>query len=374
MHEWLAKNETILQLVAVAIGTFTAALGLNALASNAASIAMGGTSIAIGVYNGITTIATTVTSAFGAVIGFLTSPITLVVAAIGGFIAAGILLYKNWDTISKKAIEIWTSIKDFFARTWENIKQTATNVWTRITSVLSSTWERIKSTASRMFGNIKTTISNIWENLKTSAKTTWEKIKDFISEPISKAKEIIGRTLDAVSDKFSSVFECIKNAVRTPLNAIIGFLNGLIRGVASAVNSVANMLNHLHIDAPQWVTDLTGITSVGFNLPTWSPGQIPYLAQGGYVKKNAPQLAMIGDNRHQGEVVAPEDKLREMAMEAVRAAGNGFPPEILAILKQILELLLKIKPVTIDEEALRKYFIEKTNAVTKSTGKCEIKF
>lgn len=374
MHEWLAKNETILQLVAVAIGTFTAALGLNALASNAASIAMGGTSIAIGVYNGITTIATTVTSAFGAVIGFLTSPITLVVAAIGGFIAAGILLYKNWDTISKKAIEIWTSIKDFFARTWENIKQTATNVWTRITSVLSSTWERIKSTASRLFGNIKTTISNIWENLKTSAKTTWEKIKDFISEPISRAKEIIGRTLDAVSDKFSSVFECIKNAVRTPLNAIIGFLNGLIRGVASAVNSVANMLNHLHIDAPQWVTDLTGITSVGFNLPTWSPGQIPYLAQGGYVKKNAPQLAMIGDNRHQGEVVAPEDKLREMAMEAVRAAGNGFPPEVLAILKQILELLLKIKPVTIDEEALRKYFIEKTNAVTKSTGKCEIKF
>lgn len=374
MHEWLAKNETILQLVAVAIGTFTAALGLNALASNAASIAMGGTSIAIGVYNGITTIATTVTSAFGAVIGFLTSPITLVVAAIGGLIAAGILLYKNWDTVKAKAIEIWTAIKDFFARTWENIKQTANRIWTSITSTLSSVWERIKNTASRLFGNIKTTISNIWENLKTSAKTTWEKIKDFISEPISKAKEIIGRTLDAVSDKFSSVFECIKNAVRTPLNAIIGFLNGLIRGVASAVNSVANMLNHLHIDAPQWVTDLTGITSVGFNLPTWSPGQIPYLAQGGYVKKNAPQLAMIGDNRHQGEVVAPEDKLREMAMEAVRAAGNGFPPEVLAILKQILELLLKIKPVTIDEEALRKYFIEKTNAVTKSTGKCEIKF
>lgn len=374
MHEWLAKNETILQLVAVAIGTFTAALGLNALASNAASIAMGGTSIAIGVYNGITAIATTATSVFGAVIGFLTSPITLVVAAIGGLIAAGVLLYKNWDTISKKAIEIWTSIKDFFARTWENIKRTATNVWTRITSVLSSTWERIKSTASRLFGNIKTTISNIWDNLKTTAKTTWEKIKDFISEPINRAKEIIGRTLDTVSDKFSSVFESIKNAVRTPLNAIIGFLNGLIRGVARAVNSVADMLNHLRIDAPQWVTDLTGITSVGFNLPTWSPGQIPYLAQGGYVKKNAPQLAMIGDNRHQGEVVAPEDKLREMAMEAVRAAGNGFPPEILAILKQILELLLKIKPVTIDEEALRKYFIEKTNAVTKSTGKCEIKF
>ena len=341
------------------------------IADTVAQAAMTAATVA---WNAVCALATTATTALGAAFSFLASPIGLVVVAIAGVIAIGVALYKNWDTVKAKAIEIWTAIKDFFARTWENIKQTANRIWTSITSTLSSVWERIKNTASRLFGNIKTTISNIWENLKTSAKTTWEKIKDFISEPISKAKEIIGRTLDAVSDKFSSVFECIKNAVRTPLNAIIGFLNGLIRGVASAVNSVANMLNHLHIDAPQWVTDLTGITSVGFNLPTWSPGQIPYLAQGGYVKKNAPQLAMIGDNRHQGEVVAPEDKLREMAMEAVRAAGNGFPPEVLAILKQILELLLKIKPVTIDEEALRKYFIEKTNAVTKSTGKCEIKF
>lgn len=32
---------------------------------------------------------------------------------------------------------------------------------------------------------------------------------------------------------------------------------------------------------------------------------------------------LIGDNRHQGEVVAPENKLKEMAMAAVQAAGSG---------------------------------------------------
>lgn len=30
------------------------------------------------------------------------------------------------------------------------------------------------------------------------------------------------------------------------------------------------------------------------------PPQIPKLAEGGYVKPNTPQLAMIGDNRHPG--------------------------------------------------------------------------
>ena len=49
---------------------------------------------------------------------------------------------------------------------------------------------------------------------------------------------------------------------------------------------------------------------------------IPYLAQGGYVKPNTPQLAVIGDNKHQGEIVAPEDKLKKMAVEAVMAAGG----------------------------------------------------
>lgn len=323
MHEWITKNDTALQLVAVAIGTFTAALGLNALASNAASIAMGGTSIAIGVYNGVTTIATTVTSAFGAVIGFLTSPITLVVAAIGGLIAVGILLYKNWDTVKEQAVKIWTYIKDFFSRTWETIKQTASSIWESIKTNILNIWNRIKDTAVNVFEKIKTTISNVWENLKTTAKTVWEKIKEFISNPIENAKEVIERALDTIQEKFSGAFEGIKSGIKSPINSVIGFLNALIRAVASCVNSVANMLNHLRVDAPGWVTDLTGITSVGFNLPTWTPGQIPYLAEGGFVKRNSPQLAMIGDNRRYGEIVAPENKLREMAMEAVQAAGGS---------------------------------------------------
>ena len=51
--------------------------------------------------------------------------------------------------------------------------------------------------------------------------------------------------------------------------------------------------------------------------------RIPALAQGGYVKANTPQLAMIGDNRHQGEVVAPEGKLQERADAAAGRAAQG---------------------------------------------------
>lgn len=60
--------------------------------------------------SGINTIATVLT----ATIGFLASPIGLVVLAIGALIAIGVLLYKNWDTIKQKAKDLWTSIKSTF--------------------------------------------------------------------------------------------------------------------------------------------------------------------------------------------------------------------------------------------------------------------
>ena len=51
------------------------------------------------------------------------------------------------------------------------------------------------------------------------------------------------------------------------------------------------------------------------------------LANGGFVKANTPQLAMIGDNRHQGEIVSPEDKLQEMALKAASMVGGNISRE-----------------------------------------------
>lgn len=45
---------------------------------------------------------------------------------------------------------------------------------------------------------------------------------------------------------------------------------------------------------------------------------LPRLAQGGYVKANTPQLAWVGDNKTQGEIIAPEDKLLSTNLEALK--------------------------------------------------------
>ncbi len=67
-------------------------------------------------WNAICVIATTVTTAFGAAVAFLTSPIGLVVLAIGALIAIIVLLVQNWDTVKTKASEVWQDITELWGK------------------------------------------------------------------------------------------------------------------------------------------------------------------------------------------------------------------------------------------------------------------
>jgi len=51
---------------------------------------------------------------------------------------------------------------------------------------------------------------------------------------------------------------------------------------------------------------------------------IPYLAQGGWLPAGSPRLAVVGDNRREGEIVAPESKIREQVKQAISEMGGGI--------------------------------------------------
>lgn len=127
------------------------------------------------------------------------------------------------------------------------------------------------------------------------------------------------RAWQGIADIFGGIWDSIVGILRVPVNAIIDIINTLVSAVASGVNGIADMLNSISI--PEEIPIFGGLS---FNFPNWTPNPIPHLAQGGYIKKNTPQLAMIGDNLHQGELVAPEGKLQAMVNAAVATvAGTG---------------------------------------------------
>ena len=172
---------------------------------------------------------------------------------------------------------------------------------------------------------------------------------------------------------FDGIFSGIADIAKGPINMVIGLINGLLSGMQRGINAVVKGVNILSFKVPNWVPGIGG-EDFGFHLPEADFSKIPYLAQGGYVKSNTPQLAMIGDNRHQGEVVAPEDKLLDMAQKAAAMASSAeLLAEAISILKQILKILETLDlDIQLDGKSLKKYVVDKINEHTKQTGKCEI--
>lgn len=107
--------------------------------------------------------------------------------------------------------------------------------------------------------------------------------------------------------------------------------------VKTAVDSVKSWVNKHIIDK------LNGALS---KAKIFGKNPIKHLASGGYVKKNTPQLAMIGDNRHQGEVVAPEDKMIAMAKKAAELSSGSSKDD--QIIRLLMELINAVKSIDTD--------------------------
>ena len=135
------------------------------------------------------------------------------------------------------------------------------------------------------------------------------------------------------------------------------------------VNKMIDALNNLSFDVPDWVPGIGG-ESFGLDIPNMSTVKLPRLAQGGFVRANTPQIAMIGDNRHYGEIVAPEDRMQAMVDRAVAlASGNNMSDQYLALmvdlLKQIINLIEAMDlTVKIDVRDIKKKLTE----LDKRTG------
>ena len=300
-----------------------------------------------------TTAATAATWLFNAALAVLTSPITLVIAAIAALIAIVILLIKNWDKIKETAQKCWegiknawnnagqwfnekiiTPIKNFFNNLWTNVKNTASNAWNGIKSVWNVVTNWFNNT---IISPIRNVFGGLWNGLKNGASGAWQGIKNVFSNVASWFGNIFSNAWNAVKNVFSTggrIFEGIQQGIANTFKNIV---NSLIRGINRVVATPFNAINSA-------LRMIRNASIAGFQPFSWLPSvyvpQIPYLAQGGYVKANTPQLAMIGDNRHQGEVVAPEDKLHSiMAEELSKFQGTGGNSEIVSLLKDILKYL-----------------------------------
>ena len=248
--DWLLNDgKPVLDIIIILLGSFAAAWGLVTLAT--------------GAWNVICGIATVVTTAFGAAVTFLTSPIGLVILAIAAIIAIVVLLIKNWDKVKEVAANVWNGIVAVWnaVATWFNAKviQPLVNHFTWL-------WDSIV----KIFTGAKD-----WFSSKFTE--AWEAIKNVFSTVGS----FFGGIWDTIKEKFTNIGSAIGNAIgdafKFVVNSIINFAEKSINGFIKAINVAIKLINNIP----------------GVNLSTLSPLQVPRLAKGGIL--NEPTLAMVGE-------------------------------------------------------------------------------
>ena len=125
--------------------------------------------------------------AFTAVFAALAGPVGIAIAVIGALVAVGVLLYKNWDEIKAKAIEVWNDL----VNGWNNFK-------TNLSNAFNEFGQAVKQSFTDTWNAVKDTAINAWESISTSISTKATQIKDKISTTFDEAKNKVQSVIDRI--------------------------------------------------------------------------------------------------------------------------------------------------------------------------------
>lgn len=163
----------------------------------------------------------------------------------------------------------------------------------------------------------------------------------------------LNRAMNGLKEMFGGAWQAMAAVVKTPINTIISFMNALLYAAQKMQNGFASAMNHMNIDLPGWLEDLTGYSSIGFNIPYWNAPTIPYLAKGAVIPPNKEFMAVLGDQKSGNNIEAPEALIRKIVREESGSSNT----------KQRIEV-----PVYLERRQIYKAVLEEGKIVRTQTG------
>lgn len=291
------KYEPVLTLVGIAVGTVTALLIAYNIQQSLATANLT-------LWGAVCGFATAVTTALGTAFAFLTSPIGLVILAIGAVIAIGYLLIENWD-----------SVVEFAYRTWEQICTAFSNV---------GTWFD-----QNVLQPIKTVFTTVWNTIYDTVKGIWDNILKLFSSG--------GKIFSGVVDGIANVFKTIVNTLISGINKVIAVPFKTINGLLNTIRN-ASFLG---------ISPFKGLWEQN---PLPVP-KIPKLEKGGILKKG--QVGFLEGNG--AEAVVPLDRNKYWIKAVAKEFDRNVPQTVTNNKEQVVNFYT---PVSSPSEVSRKMRID----------------
>lgn len=228
--EWVQANPTLAAAIVAIVSVIT---------------------ILVGICMALSPILLTIsTLATGLGIGFtaMAAPILGVIAVITALVAAGVALYKNWDTIKVKAIELKNQVVNKF----NELKTQAIAKFNELKNKVSTTVNNIKNGLVNGFNNMKSRAIEIVNNIKDSIINKFKSVN-----LLQIGKDIINGLINGIQSKVSGVINACKdigNAITGKVKSILGIHSpsrvmmelgeftgeGLVKGLGNQLKSVSS--------------------------------------------------------------------------------------------------------------------------------------
>ena len=270
----LGKTALELGKSALAWGVHAAQMGLAAAAEIAQSVAAG--------------VAAAATWALNGAIAVLTSPITLVIAAIAALIAIGVLLYQNWDTVVEFAKTAWQGLCDFISGICQAIGEFFSGLWTKLQEIFEPIGQWFSEKFQQAWDAIVNIFSGIGEWFSGVFQGAWDAIVAIftpLGEWFSERWNDITTVLADVAKWFGDMFQKAWDAIVNIFSGIGEWFSGVFQGAWDAIVAIFtplgewfserwNDITTVLADVAKWFGDMfqkawDALTNVFSSIGTW---------------------------------------------------------------------------------------------------------
>lgn len=271
VSDWINEHQTTVQVLATILGSFAAAWGLVNLAIEAWNIVAG--------------VAAGVTTALGAAVAFLTSPIGLVILAIGAIIAIGVLVVKNWDSIKEAAGKLgswigdkWDGIKNATGEAWGNVSKWTSEKWNEAKGAIGGAVDGAKKWVGDRWSDISKGTSDTWNNISSWTGKTWNDVSSKVGNGAKTASSNVstwwsnlsrdtGNTFDSIVRKAQGLGGSIGNALSSGWQAVTTGMKSMFRGMIDGAKWGVNKV----LDGVRWVLKAVGASGTADSIGGWYP-------------------------------------------------------------------------------------------------------
>ena len=214
---WIQNNQELVQNVTIVIGSFFTAFELHSIISGAVT--------AVTNFVGLITGGSGLLGALSSVVTALGGPVTI---AIGAVIAAGVLLYKNWDTVCRYG----TKLRDWITRKTHELKENAskafetlsTNIKNAMKAIRDSVEEKVEFVKGKFssmrnwcvlkVNELKENVVKAFEALGTNVKNTMITIMNAVEDKVKNIKDKFDSLSKWLKDTFSVAWEKVWKTCR----------------------------------------------------------------------------------------------------------------------------------------------------------------